>query len=228
MPSWRIVLLRLDEGAADVGVLHQPLPVGDAALLGVADRRRRAGLGHRDDQVGVDGELTREPAADLDPDVVDALAADLGVGAGEVDELEQAALRCGLGEVLATAARARRWRPARPGSTSRTNVAPTMSSAAVSDATTQPRSSRPSTSGRMPCGSRAAYSVPSSMKTKQYAPSMRGQDLERGLLERAVGVRRRAARSPGRCRWTRRSCRLGARAGWAARSGRHAWRARRC
>jgi hypothetical protein len=43
-----------------------------------------------------------------------------------------------------------------PGSISRTKDAPTMSSAAVSLATTQPRSSRPSTSGRKPCGSRAA------------------------------------------------------------------------
>src|SRR5690242_16954743 len=48
-----------------------------------------------------------------------------------------------------------------PGSISRTNDAPTMSSAAVSLATTQPRSRRPSTSGRTPCGSRAAYSVDS-------------------------------------------------------------------
>ena len=57
-----------------------------------------------------------------------------------------------------------------PGSISRTKLAPTMSSAAVSLATTQPRSSRPSTSGRMPCGSRAAYSVVSSMKTSEKAP----------------------------------------------------------
>ncbi len=49
-----------------------------------------------------------------------------------------------------------------------------MSSAAVSLATTQPRSSRPSTSGRMPCGSRAAYRVSSSMKTRQNAPRSRG------------------------------------------------------
>ena len=42
-----------------------------------------------------------------------------------------------------------------------------MSRAAVSLATTQPRSSRPSTSGRMPCGSRAAYSVVSSIQTKE-------------------------------------------------------------
>ncbi len=43
-----------------------------------------------------------------------------------------------------------------PGSTSRMKLAPTMSRAEVSEATTQPRSIRPSTSGRMPCGSRAA------------------------------------------------------------------------
>ena len=61
-----------------------------------------------------------------------------------------------------------------PGSTSRTNDAPTMSSAAVSLATTQPRSSRPSTSGRTPCGSRAAYSVCSSAKTSENAPRSRG------------------------------------------------------
>ena len=61
-----------------------------------------------------------------------------------------------------------------PGSTSRTNAAPTMSSAAVSLATTQPRASRPSTSGRKPCGSRAAYRVCSSMKTSEYAPRTSG------------------------------------------------------
>jgi len=61
-----------------------------------------------------------------------------------------------------------------PGSTSRTNVAPMMSSAAVSLATAQPRSSRPSTSGRKPCGSRAAYKVCSSMKTSENAPRARG------------------------------------------------------
>ena len=52
-----------------------------------------------------------------------------------------------------------------------------MSSAAVSLATTQPRSSRPSTSGRMPCGSRAAYRVSSSMKTRLNAPRSLRQHL---------------------------------------------------
>ena len=63
-----------------------------------------------------------------------------------------------------------------------------MSSAAVSLATTQPRSSRPSTSGRTPCGSRAAYSVSSSMKTRLKAPLQVRQHLHRGLLDGAAGV----------------------------------------
>ncbi len=49
-----------------------------------------------------------------------------------------------------------------------------MSRAAVSLATTQPRSRRPSTSGRTPWGSRAAYSVVSSMKTSENAPRSSG------------------------------------------------------
>ena len=57
-----------------------------------------------------------------------------------------------------------------PGSTSRTTLAPMVASAESSDATTQPRSSRPSTSGRMPCGSRAAYSVSSFIQTNEKAP----------------------------------------------------------
>src|SRR5581483_8862093 len=47
-------LRRLDEGAPDVRVLHEARAVGDAGLGRVADRRRRAGLGHRDDHVGLD------------------------------------------------------------------------------------------------------------------------------------------------------------------------------
>ena len=62
-----------------------------------------------------------------------------------------------------------------PGSTSRTNAAPTMSRAADSDATTQPRSSLPITSGRTPWRSRAAYKVCSSIKTSEKAPSSFGK-----------------------------------------------------
>ena len=81
-----------------------------------------------------------------------------------------------------------------PGSTSRTTLAPTVASAESSLATTQPRSSRPRTSGRMPCGSRAAYSVDSFIQTKEKAPRSSGQHLERALLEGGVGVAREQRR----------------------------------
>ena len=61
-----------------------------------------------------------------------------------------------------------------PGSTSRTTLAPTVARAASSEATTQPRSSRPRTSGRMPSGSRAAYSVFSFIQTNEKAPLSSG------------------------------------------------------
>ena len=64
-----------------------------------------------------------------------------------------------------------------------------MSSAAVSEATTQPRSSRPRTSGRTPWGSRAAYRVCSSMNTKQKAPRRRGS------TSRAAASRERSGSS---------------------------------
>ena len=72
-----------------------------------------------------------------------------------------------------------------------------MSRAAVSLATTQPRSSRPSTSGRKPCGSRAAYSVRSSMKTSEYAPRTSGSaaSAPASMPWPAAGG---AARPPGR------------------------------
>ena len=62
-----------------------------------------------------------------------------------------------------------------PGSMSRTNEAPTMSKAQVSEATTQPPSRRPNDSGRTPCGSRAAYNVWPSVTMKQKAPLTRGR-----------------------------------------------------
>ena len=93
---------------------------------------------------------------------------------------------------------------------SRTKEAPTMSSAAVSEATTQPRSSRPSDSGRTPCGSRHAYSVFSSMNVRQNAPRTVGSSSSAACSSEEsaapwassapenVGVRRRRSRAaPG-------------------------------
>ena len=60
-----------------------------------------------------------------------------------------------------------------PGFSSRTAVAPMMSSAGVSEATTGEPSRSPSTSGRMPSGSRNASSVSSLRTTAENAPRMR-------------------------------------------------------
>ena len=70
------VLVRLDEGAADVAVLDQALAVRDAAGAGETDGRRRAGVGDGDDHVGLDqrlaGQLLAHAVARLrDVDAVD-------------------------------------------------------------------------------------------------------------------------------------------------------------
>ncbi|CAB4956998.1 unannotated protein [freshwater metagenome] len=93
-------LRRLDEGAADIGVLHEALGERDPGLLGVADCRVAAGLRHRDHEVGLDRVLAREDASGLDAGGLNAASGDRGIGPGEVDILEEAALRIGLGEAL--------------------------------------------------------------------------------------------------------------------------------
>ena len=62
-----------------------------------------------------------------------------------------------------------------PGSISRTKAAPTISKAALSDATTQPFSNLPKTNGRTPWRSRAAYNVCSSINTSEKAPCSCGR-----------------------------------------------------
>ena len=174
MPSWRMRLRRRDEGAPDVGVLDQALAVRDAGLLGVADRGGRAGLGRRDDQVGLDRVLAGERAAHLDPGRVHDRGRRWWCRGGRGRRTRRRS-PCGSASANRCVRRpSSSMAMSSPGSISRTNEAPTMSSAAVSQATTQPRSRRPRTRGRMPCGSRAAYRVCSSMKTKQKAPRSRG------------------------------------------------------
>ena len=98
MPSWRSVCDGWMKVRPDVGVLDEALAERDARLLRIPHRRRHARLGHPDDEVGVDGVLAGEDAAHLDARLVDDPAADDGVGAGEVDVLEDAALGLRLGE----------------------------------------------------------------------------------------------------------------------------------
>ena len=68
--------------------------------LGEPDGGGRAGLGDRHHQVGVDGMLVAQLPAHRDPGLVDVAAGDGGVGAGEVDVLEDAALGRRLGELV--------------------------------------------------------------------------------------------------------------------------------
>ena len=103
MPQLAQVVVGLDEGAVHVAVLHEPFGVGDAALARVADGGRDAGVGHRDDEVGVDRRLHGQVAAHLEAAVGERAAVQPGVGAREVDELEDAHGGTGAGELDALA-----------------------------------------------------------------------------------------------------------------------------
>lgn len=54
------LLRRLDEGAPDIVVTNDAVFEGDAALLRIAERRRRTAIRHRHDDVGIDGRFLRE------------------------------------------------------------------------------------------------------------------------------------------------------------------------
>ena len=189
MPSWRMVWRRLDEGAPDVGVLDQALPVRDAGLLRVPDRRRRAGLGHRDDQVGLDRVLARPAGGPSRPGPRARRGRRSWCPGGRGRRTRRrspwarpAAKRLRAQAVARRSRSARRARPRGPG------LAPTMSSAAVSLATTQPRSSRPSTSG--PDAVRVAGGVQGVLVHEDEAEGAAQvrQHLQRGGLEGLVRV----------------------------------------
>ena len=86
------LLVRRDERASDVAVLHQSVTERDAGPagepLGGGDPR----LGHAHHEVGVDRGLIGQLLAHAHPRLMDALAVETGVGPGEVDELEQTQL----------------------------------------------------------------------------------------------------------------------------------------
>ncbi len=93
-----LLLVGLDERAADVAVLHQAVAVGDAGGARVALRGGNPRLGDRHHHVGVDRRLARQLLAHALTSRVDALAVEHRVGTREVDELEQTELRVGFGE----------------------------------------------------------------------------------------------------------------------------------
>ena len=91
---------RRDERAADVAILHDAVPVGDAGRACESLRGGDAGLRHGHDHVGMDRSLAGELLAHALARRVHALAVQVGVGTREVDELEQAELRRRFGEVV--------------------------------------------------------------------------------------------------------------------------------
>ena len=85
-----LVLVGGDERAADVAVLDQAVPERDAGAASVPLRRGDPGLGHGHDHVGFDGGLLGQLLAHALAGGVHRLTVEPAVGAGEVDELEEA------------------------------------------------------------------------------------------------------------------------------------------
>ena len=65
-------------------------------FLGVTQRRRHAGIGHRDDDIGIHLVLPGQLPAQFLADHIDVLAEDIGVGARKIDEFEDARRRLHL------------------------------------------------------------------------------------------------------------------------------------
>src|SRR5204863_480600 len=83
----------LDEGPSDIVRADDSELEGNAAFLGVADRRRHARIGDRNDEIGLDRAFLGELGADPLAHIVDAMAVDHAVGPREIDMLEDAGPR---------------------------------------------------------------------------------------------------------------------------------------
>ena len=84
------LLRRLDKRTAHIAVLDEALAKGNTALVRIPLRGRQAGVGHADDQVGLDGLLMCQLTTHVVTAGVNALAVHDGVGTGEVDLLKDA------------------------------------------------------------------------------------------------------------------------------------------
>ena len=168
-------LVGLDERPADVAVLDQPLRERDPARAGEADRRRRARVGDRHHDVRLDRRLRRESLAHPHARSVQLDPAHRRVGPREVDELEDAE-RAGRhvldapGGPARPPRRRRRARPARSRARARRRAGRARTSRTRAR---DPRRAGPSTSGRIPFGSRNPISFPSERSTAENAPWMR-------------------------------------------------------
>src|SRR3546814_21087592 len=92
------VIRRRDEGAADIVVADDAELEGDLRFLGEAERRRHAGIGHRDHHVGLDRAFARQLGADALARLVDAGPLDHRIGPGEIDVFEDAEAVAGARE----------------------------------------------------------------------------------------------------------------------------------
>ena len=149
------LLVGLDEGAADVAVLDQPLAVRDPGRAREADRSGRAGVGDRQDEVGLDRRLVGEPLAHPHARACTSTPPSRRVGPREVEELEDAERAAGppAPPARADAVLVDHDDLARPDSRSVLGADQVERARLGRDAPSRPPS-RPSTSGRKPCGSR--------------------------------------------------------------------------
>ncbi len=194
-------LAGLDEGPADVGVLHEALAERDAALLGVPGGCRRARLGHRHHQVGLDGELARQLATHLDASLVDAPTGDPRIGSGQVDVLEDASLGLRLGEgVRAQALVVDHDHLARLDLADDTGADRRQRGvlAGHHPATVEPaQHERPDALGVAGGVERVLVHPDQGERALEHR-----EHLERTLLQAGVGVVGQQRRSPARCRWS--------------------------
>ena len=152
-------LPRLDEGAADILVLHKAHAVGYAALPRVAERGVEAGIRHAYHHVRLPGVLQREERARALPRGVHAASVDNGVRPGEVDELKHA-LRARPAAVAAVALHASRVIVTiSPGSTSRRELCAYRVERAALAGYAQRRAARLCTAGGSRTGRRARLSA---------------------------------------------------------------------
>ena len=80
----------LDEGAAHVVIADQRLAEGDAGLGGVTDGGGGAGVGNGDDDIGIDGVLARQQAAEVFARFLHGPSEDDGIGPREIDVFKDA------------------------------------------------------------------------------------------------------------------------------------------
>ena len=198
------VLRRLDEGAPDIVVADDAELVGDAGLPAHSRSRpaRRNRAPARPCRLRAGASRASSRAHGL-AHVVDGAAADDRIRPREIDVFEDARPRRHRRERLVRmhAVSRRTRRPRRSPRRARI-CAPMMSSAQVSDARIGRPSSSPSTSGRMPSGSRAPISFLLVSATNDIGALELAQPVDEAVDEAvALAPAPPDAGSP-RCRWS--------------------------